>query len=462
MGLSHMAFSEQMSVRTMADTAMEILRGASEAGRHQRRALLAFSIRLVSAAIAYFSQALLARWMGTFEYGVFAYVWIWIIILGSMSNLGLNGSVQRFIPQYRENGDLDLARGFIRSAQLLSLAVASALALTGAGLLYLIQDVISSYYVLPLFLAAICLPMFTLTDTQDGMSRAFSWIDLALIPPYIMRPVLLLVVLAGAVAFGAPANAVTAVAAAIAAVWISACVQNIVMRRRIRNAIAPGPIATKIGRWLSVSIPFMLMDGFYLLLGHADVLVLDLFRSPRDIAVYYAALKTTSLIAFVYFAVVAVVAPRFSELDAVGDRAGLSGLLRASANWIFWPSLIAAVCILAIGWPLLWLFGPDFTRGYPVMFVLVIGMLVRAAMGPVDSLLNMLGEQKICMAVLGVATLANIALNFALIPAYGLYGAAAATSLSAGGAAFALFLFARSRLGLHTAVLGRAGAQPSG
>src|SRR5690554_6681701 len=39
----------------------------SEAGR---MSLIAFTIRIVSAAIAFLSQVLLARWMGSFEYGI--------------------------------------------------------------------------------------------------------------------------------------------------------------------------------------------------------------------------------------------------------------------------------------------------------------------------------------------------------------------------------------------------------
>ena len=455
-----MSLAEQIVAQPLWRRASDVLRGAGERDRDQRRAAIAFLIRVLSAAIAFLLQVFLARWIGTFEYGVFAYVWIWVIILGSMSNFGLNASVQRFVPEYREKGDLTHLRGVISSSLVLSLAIPTAIALGGAGLLYVIQDYVANHYVVPLYLAAICLPMFTLTDTQDGMARSFSWIDLALAPPYILRPLLLLCFMAGAVVAGAPASAVTAVGAAIGATWVAALGQNLVLRRRIRARVSHGPRSFRLGYWMSISAPFMLMDGFYLLLGHLDVLVLDLFTSPAEIAVYYAALKTTSLIAFVFFAVVAVVTPKFSELSSNGDHAGLANLLGASSAWIFWPSLLAAAGILALGWPLLWLFGPAFTVAYPVMFVLVIGMLVRAAMGPVDPLLNMLGHQKVCMTVLMIATVLNVVLNFALIPPFGLYGAAAATTIAASFSAVTLFAFAKWRLGLHSCVFGgSAGAE---
>ena len=38
--------------------------------------VIAFPIRIVSAVIAFVSQVLLARWMGSFEYGIFVLVWV--------------------------------------------------------------------------------------------------------------------------------------------------------------------------------------------------------------------------------------------------------------------------------------------------------------------------------------------------------------------------------------------------
>ena len=42
----------------------------------------------------------------------------------------------------------------------------------------------------------------------------------------------------------------------------------------------------------------------------------------------------------------------------------LAGFLADSINWTFWPSLAATVLILALGKPILWLFGPQFVDGY--------------------------------------------------------------------------------------------------
>ena len=43
-----------------------------------------------------------------------------------------------------------------------------------------------------------------------------------------------------------------------------------------------------------------------------------------------------------------------------------------------------------------WRCSAGFAQGYSLMFMLAVGLLARAAVGPVERLLNMVGEQRIC------------------------------------------------------------------
>jgi O-antigen/teichoic acid export membrane protein len=431
-----------------------IRRDAGDTGVARRGALFAFGVRVVSAGIAFLSQILLARWMGVFEYGVFTYVWILIHILGAVSSFGLNTSVLRFVPQYHETGQFGLARGFLRGSAAFTLTFSTFLALAGAGLVYLLDGRIDAIYVAPLLLAFVCLPMFAITDLQDGLARAHSWIDLALVPPYIVRPTLLLLLLAGAVAFGGEPSAKTAMLAAIGATWATAIGQLLVLKRRLHRDIDTGVPRYRFGFWLKISFPIFLLEGFYLLLTYADVMIINAVMTPRDVAIYFAVVKTTSLIEFVYFAVTAAVAHKFSKYYAAGRTEDLRRFLKDTINWTFWPSLAGAIFILGAGVPLLWLFGPEFTAGYPLMFLLVIGLLARASTGPVEALMNMAGRQNICATVLFTATMFNVGLNLVLIPRYGLTGAAIATAVSLTMVSAILFVMARRKLGVHAFVFG--------
>jgi len=71
------------------------LGGNSDTSVTKRLAGTIFVIRVVSAALAYLSQILLARWMGGSDYGVYVYVWTWVLLLGSMLDFGISASAQK-------------------------------------------------------------------------------------------------------------------------------------------------------------------------------------------------------------------------------------------------------------------------------------------------------------------------------------------------------------------------------
>jgi O-antigen/teichoic acid export membrane protein len=81
--------------------------------------------------------------------------------------------------------------------------------------------------------------------------------------------------------------------------------------------------------------------------------------------------------------------------------------------------------------------------------------LARSAVGPVERLLNMLGEQRICAAVYAAAFAINLVLCVVLIPRIGVEGAAVATSTALIVESILLFIVTRRRLGFHVFIWGR-------
>jgi O-antigen/teichoic acid export membrane protein len=436
-------------VARIADAVRVALAERSDRSRALRSAGAAFLIRVASAALVYLTQVLLARWMGTFEFGVYVYVWTWVLLLGGVIDLGLASSAQRFIPEYSGLKQLDLLRGFLAGSRWLVMGLATALALAAATGVWLLAPWIRSYELMPLYLACVALPVFALGRMQDGIARSHDWMNLALMPAYIWRSLLLIAVMAAAYFAGFPTDASTAMMAFIITTWITVAGQTLIMNRRLAARIEPGPKTYRTRMWLSVSLPIFMVEGFYMLLTYTDVIVLQQYSSPDQVAVYYAAAKTLALVAFVYFSVAAATAHKFSEFHIAGDRAGLSAFFADAIRWTFWPSLAATLIILGLGRPFLWLFGPQFVDGYHLMFILAIGPLARATVGPAERLLNMVGEQRACAVVYFSAFLCNIALCVVLIPIFGVAGAAIAISGAMVLEAVLLFAVTKERLGLH-------------
>ena len=142
-----MAVTDTQSTTALPDGAIARLRsvlagvlgGTSEASVTKRLAGTIFIIRVLSAALAYLSQILLARWMGGSDYGVYVYVWTWVLLLGSMLDFGISASAQKIIPEYRTRGEHALLRGFLSGSRWMIFVASSVVSLLLAGVIKLLS-----------------------------------------------------------------------------------------------------------------------------------------------------------------------------------------------------------------------------------------------------------------------------------------------------------------------------------
>ncbi|UWU20512.1 lipopolysaccharide biosynthesis protein [Rhizobium sp. CB3060] len=438
--------------------------GKDEKAVSQRMALVAFAIRIAGAGLAFVSQIALARMMGRFEYGVFVFVWVLMILFGNLACLGFPTAIIRFLPQYDASGDHDAIRGVTATARRFVLGVAGGLALIGMAALYAFSGLVENYYVMPIFLGLIAVPMIALGDVLDGTARANHWPVMALSPTFLIRPTLILLFMLAPILSGAAHSAVTAMAAALAAAFVTVCCQYLAVTFRLRRHYPDGPKKVEFHTWLAVAFPVFLVEGVGYLLTNSDVVVVGIFLDPAEVAVYFAAAKIMALVHFVYFAVKAAIGPRFAAIIAENDPAKLAAFATEAARWTFFPALAVGLGVFAAGQFLLSLFGASFTEGQVVIAILLAGVLAKALVGPAEVLLLMADRQMLCVYLYAAALIANIGLNVALIPYFGIEGAAiaAASAMTIEAAllhiavrrAFGIVLFALVRRPTTTATRG--------
>ena len=246
--------------------------------------------------------------------------------MGGLACLGVQIAVLRFVPEYLGRRELDLLRGVIVGSRIQGLVTSTLFALVGFAGLYTFGDHISGYYLVPLYLGAVTLPMLALGEIQEGLARSFNWANLALWPTYIVRPLLILVFMGGALWFGAPTNAVTAMAAVVAATYVTAIGQFFRLQGEIGKAVPRGPRRYLPCCGSRVALPIFVVEGFFNLLTNVDILIVGRLMQPEQVAIYFAAVKTMALVHFVYFSVRAGSAQRFSQYYAAGDMARLSAV----------------------------------------------------------------------------------------------------------------------------------------
>jgi O-antigen/teichoic acid export membrane protein len=411
-----------------------------------------FAIRMAGAALTYASMIFLARWLGAVNFGIYAYVFVVAGLLGLALSFGFNSSALRLLPDYlarrkwrRLNGFLTQSFGIIVSFSVLG-------ALAGAGLVFVFRDAIEPHYFVPLLVGLACVPLLTLLNQFESTARAFGWMNLAYVPGYILRPLLLMAFAGGLMAFGGTAEAAGALWAMIAACFVAALAQGIFVFTGARQRVAKVAPAFHTRAWCTISFGFLTIDGLRMLLDNTDVLLIGRLLDPHSVAAYYAAIRTGGLVSFVSFSMVALAVPKFAEIYITGTRRDMQKFVSGVIQMMFWPSLATAVGLAVLGPYVLSLFGADFEMGYPTMLVVLGGLVLRSSTGPVEYLLNMTGHHRDTMRVYVFAAVANVCLNLLLIPTFGIIGAAIATYTAMLSGNVWLYLLVQKRLGVSAFV----------
>ncbi len=161
-----------------------------------------------------------------------------------------------------------------------------------------------------------------------------------------------------------------------------------------------------------------------------DVILLGSLASVEQAGIYGTVSRCMIAGVFVATAVQQVVQPKLRRLVVKGDNDSVKTMYGASTTWLMlatWPAYLA----LAIFAPtILRAFGTRFESGSTALVILCLTMLVASACGLVDVVLLMLGRSWLSTGIVLAALVFNVALNVALIPRFGMEGAAIAWSVA--------------------------------
>ena len=180
----------------------------------------------------------------------------------------------------------------------------------------------------------------------------------------------------------------------------------------------------------------------------SDVLILGIFATAADVGIYTAAARTALLTRFLLLANSSVAAPRFAALHAANDKEGVARLAVRSTLLTTFSSVPLLLLFIVFPEKVLSLFGSQFEAGAQVLIILTIGQFVNAATGPVGYLLNMSGFHRIEGHIAVAGAVMTVVLCFALIPLWGMLGAAAANAFATAACNLLRVYFAQSLLGI--------------
>ena len=170
-----------------------------------------------------------------------------------------------------------------------------------------------------------------------------------------------------------------------------------------------------------------------------DIVMLGIFVSDRDVGIYsFAALFVDGLYQItIVFRTLAN--PELARLLKEGDKLKTSRFSRKVGLMSLGAFVVASAGVLVV-FPFLGTYFPAglVALSHPVLLILLSGLLVYSLMVPMDYIILQGGLPGRQSALMTFNVLINAALNLALIPFFGLYGACIATAIAFVVATFAV------------------------
>lgn len=194
--------------------------------------------------------------------------------------------------------------------------------------------------------------------------------------------------------------------------------------------------ATARGSWrwlLAAATPFALTGILARVYTYSDTFLLSRLSTESEVGYYSVPFKIAFAFQFIPLALIGALYPAMSEA-AVRDRARLGGTFTEGVRALLLVAMPIAFGIGALADRIVaTVYGPSFLPSVLPLAVLAVAIPLTFVNFPAGYLLNAVDRQATSTVLIAIATVANIALNFAFIPAWGAVGAAisalAATAL---------------------------------
>lgn len=164
-----------------------------------------------------------------------------------------------------------------------------------------------------------------------------------------------------------------------------------------------------------------------------DILLLQPFAGSEQVGLYRASLVAAEFLWFVPLALQVVLLHSSSQLWAEDRIEEINEMSRTVTRYTLLLTGLMAITLATIGDSFLPVyFGAGFDAAYLPLVLLLPGVVGFAVARPIYAVGQGHGNMRPLVYATGAAALVNLLLNLLLIPEYGMYGAAVATSLGYG------------------------------
>lgn len=379
--------------------------------------------------LGFATHVALAKMYGPAQLGFYALGATLVQVANILSQFGMDNGVVRYVAHHGAKGDAERVRGTILQALGVTFGLSlllSASMFFGAG--FLAETVFDKPFLETMFrVFSLALPFFTLMSMTLWATQGFQTMRYVTLVQQVLRPLANLALIfvfyfLGVEILGAVASYILSMAlgSALALYYLWR-----VFPKLLDREVKPRYESRAL---FAVSGPMIIANFTQYINLWTAVLVLGIFAGAREVGIYDAASRTASLSTLVLIAFAGIFSPMISSLYQRGLTRDLSYLYKDVSRWTFTGALVFFLMTALLAKDIMLSFGDEFLPGWPVIVIVAAAQLFNSSVGPTARVLAMTGHQRMVMTATISSALTAVALNFLLVPVFGILGAAAATA----------------------------------
>jgi O-antigen/teichoic acid export membrane protein len=308
----------------------------------------AFVIKVIGIGIAFGVQVLVARIVGSAQYGIYIVVVSWLGILALISTMGLDTVVLRFVAAYQARKQWASLRGVLCLANRLSLTASLLAAIVASFLVWLLCDDSTLRYAF--WIGCSSLPALVLISMRRAALQALKHIIQAIFPEAIIHPLTFGILVSSAVLIlPDPLTAPQVMALSFASALSILGIATWWLRQRMPGSARSVKPKFRTSEWVTVALPLFFISGMFMILNRTDIVMIGAITGTEAAGFYSVAARTAELVVFGLTAVNTIAAPIISQLYSTGQHGELQRIVSLAAKGVFLTVVPVAVIIVLFG-----------------------------------------------------------------------------------------------------------------
>jgi len=385
----------------------------------------------ISKILGYIYRIIVAN-MGSEYYGLISLGLAFLGILTTISLLGLNNAVLRYIPFFRGKDDYSRIKGTI----IYTLKTTLIISILISFVLFFFLDSIAINIFhnadlgIVLKILVFVIPLGVINNILYMVFKGFEKVKYEVYTKNILENVVKIIFTLIVILFFTDKIIGLSLAIVISTV-LTTIFGFYLMEKKVFSILKTKIQSQYLNKELLLySFPLLLTSVFPLIFNWFDSIMLGYFKDVSTVGIYNAAMPTAQLLYLIPYSLSGLFIPVLTKLYSQNKQFLFNRIYQILNKWILLLNLLIFGLFLLFSKTILSVFGQEYIQASTVLIILSIGFILNYSLINSTHLFMIHKKSKVILINSLIVSILSIILNIILIPPYGIVGAAIATAIT--------------------------------